>query len=439
MVDRQELDALLIGALYGELSPADEARLAAHLESHPADRSALEGLKTAREAVHESRVFADQAEPPQSLSALLLQEAHRRAPRAKSEPPTEGWLARFLRLFVAHPAMAAAATLVLVVGVAGTMYLRQGKLETAEVSHEVAVAAQAPASTATTPVAAAPTGTPAPSVGDSPGMAAGSAGDVAQVDLAQPRQKAPAAEPAVLSGEQRSEDKPQNYHRAQNAIAFDGMTKEKALAPPPAHASSPARAAGKKATGYLEVQKHDLAPKDLDEGQLAQRDRTVANGPTTRGAANAPSGATSSTIVTAAPMAANAAASPPPPPPQAAPAPKLAKTKPEPPAKPTAEDPALRKQLDQAVKLAQDNKCTESAKVAERIRASSPAFYDQNVAENRELIKPCGAYINAARDSSNELASKRAAKARASSADDTGGAPPAASAPAQATPAPSKK
>ena len=40
MVD-QELDALLVGALYGELGPADEARLAAHLESHPTDRTAL--------------------------------------------------------------------------------------------------------------------------------------------------------------------------------------------------------------------------------------------------------------------------------------------------------------------------------------------------------------------------------------------------------------
>ena len=37
MVDRQDIDALLISALYGELTPADEARLTMHLESHPAD------------------------------------------------------------------------------------------------------------------------------------------------------------------------------------------------------------------------------------------------------------------------------------------------------------------------------------------------------------------------------------------------------------------
>ena len=41
----QDIDALLIGALYGELTPADEARLATHLDSHPGDRGALDDLK----------------------------------------------------------------------------------------------------------------------------------------------------------------------------------------------------------------------------------------------------------------------------------------------------------------------------------------------------------------------------------------------------------
>ncbi|HEY5949504.1 MAG TPA: hypothetical protein VIV40_28615, partial [Kofleriaceae bacterium] len=77
-MDRQDIDALLIGALYGELTPADEARLALHLDSHPTDRGALDDLKSARQAVRESRIFELQLEPPQALSALLLQEAHRR-------------------------------------------------------------------------------------------------------------------------------------------------------------------------------------------------------------------------------------------------------------------------------------------------------------------------------------------------------------------------
>jgi hypothetical protein len=127
MVDRQDIDALLIGALYGELTLADEARLTAHLESHPADRSALAGMTSTRDAVRESRIFQVQLDPPQSVSALLLQEAARRAPRrAPVSEHREGWFQRFVHSFMAHPAMAAAAMLVLVVGVAGTMYLRHG-------------------------------------------------------------------------------------------------------------------------------------------------------------------------------------------------------------------------------------------------------------------------------------------------------------------------
>ena len=122
MADRTDIDALLIGALYGELTPADEARLTAHLESHPADRTALADLTRTREAVRGSRLLAFQAEPPQAISALLLREASRRAPRPQRE--TTGWFQRFTRSFMAHPAMAAAATVVLVASVAGTFYLR---------------------------------------------------------------------------------------------------------------------------------------------------------------------------------------------------------------------------------------------------------------------------------------------------------------------------
>jgi len=123
MADRTDIDALLIGALYGELTPADEARLTAHLESHPADRSALDDLTRTRAAVRDSRILAFQYEPPAAVSALLLQEASRRAPRMQDREAVS-WFQRFVHSFAAHPAMAAAATVVLVLGVAGTLYLR---------------------------------------------------------------------------------------------------------------------------------------------------------------------------------------------------------------------------------------------------------------------------------------------------------------------------
>ena len=57
MLDVQDIDALLIGALYGELTPADEARLAAHLESHPTARTALDDLTHARAVVRNPRIL----------------------------------------------------------------------------------------------------------------------------------------------------------------------------------------------------------------------------------------------------------------------------------------------------------------------------------------------------------------------------------------------
>ncbi len=128
MVDRQDIDALLISALYGELTPADEARLTAHLESHPGDKSALADLTRTRTTVRESRFLTVQLEPPQAVSAMLLQEAtrHRKVAVVAVEPPKESWFQRFVRSFAAHPAMAAAAMLVIVVGFAGVMWMRKG-------------------------------------------------------------------------------------------------------------------------------------------------------------------------------------------------------------------------------------------------------------------------------------------------------------------------
>ena len=124
MLERQEIDALLISSLYGELTPSEETRLAAHLESHPTDKTALAALTSTREAVRESRILTVQLDPPQSISAILLQEAARRAPKQPAEH--EGWFARLARSFMMHPAMAAAAMLVVVIGVATLVNNRKG-------------------------------------------------------------------------------------------------------------------------------------------------------------------------------------------------------------------------------------------------------------------------------------------------------------------------
>jgi hypothetical protein len=123
MLERQDIDALLVGALYGELSPTESTRLEEHLSAHPQDRLVLDGLTRARQALRDSHVLVVQAEPPAAVSALLLQEAARRAPAPREE--RVGFFAK-LAAFLRHPATAAAAVVVLVAGVAGTIYLKNG-------------------------------------------------------------------------------------------------------------------------------------------------------------------------------------------------------------------------------------------------------------------------------------------------------------------------
>ncbi|MBL9017965.1 MAG: hypothetical protein JNL83_27510 [Myxococcales bacterium] len=124
MLERQEIDALLISALYGELTPSEESRLAAHFEAHPADKTALATLTSTRDAVRESRILQVQVDPPPSITTVILQEAARRAPKQQEE--REGWFARLAKAFMAHPAMAAAAMLVVVLGVTTLVNNRKG-------------------------------------------------------------------------------------------------------------------------------------------------------------------------------------------------------------------------------------------------------------------------------------------------------------------------
>jgi hypothetical protein len=295
MADRMDIDALLISALYGELTPADEARLTAHFESHPADRTALADLTHTRTAVRESRILAVQLEPPQSVSALLLQEAARRAPRPARQRDQESWLHRFLRSFTAHPAMAAAMTLVLIVGVASTLYVRRadqfGETPAPAVARGPAspeASSIAPAEPAV-PSAAAPSAAPDPAApgrfGDSEktgnaavagrGAAAGSGSYRVGLDEIAPQTKA-VQEQRLAKQEQRlaKEDAaavPTGRAEPSKFSVADGEGKA-GFAQAPAHAASespPAKRA-KKGAG-IELQRPELQPKDLDDDDDRKR------------------------------------------------------------------------------------------------------------------------------------------------------------------------
>lgn len=447
-MDRQDIDALLIGALYGELTPADEARLAAHLESHPADKTALDDLKSAREQVKQSRIFELQTEPPQAISAVLLQEAARRAPKkVVASEQHESWFHRFVRSFAAHPAMAAAAMLVLVVGVAATLYMKNGNVgyeKTAGQSDEV---------TATTPPVAAPP-VVEPSAKDQ--AAAGSAYQVGLADTQLDRKEQVAE--GKQETEKTAEDKaPERAKVAQAATPATTTAKADSAggleSEPAAHAASKSPAK-KKGTGYLEVETPQQMPKEMDtadnDGEAYGGDRAAQKqaGPSNKFATppggvsggGAPSGVAVGGAATGAANAAPAqpapapqvAAAPPPPPADFAKnAPSKAPAKPSaPPAKTVSKAPApkaeeapveatrgdtdliawAKRQHAAAIAKVKAGDCGAAAALAVSVRSQAYGYYQQNMANDREL-KGCASYIANAVNREEERTSKpKAAK-----------------------------
>jgi hypothetical protein len=377
MVD-QELDALLVGALYGELGPADEARLAAHLESHPIDRTALDDMRTTRKAMADARFFELWFDPPPSVSALLVQEAARRAPR--SEVTGDSWFARFARSFMRHPAMAAAAMLVVVVGVAGTLYMKKGDLAApSSTMHDEAsstVAAGSPPASTVAPMA--------PTVSSSYGSAS-------TVDT-------PTAALASPTGNTRVAD----------GISADVDDKRLALD----RARDQSEVAKKPAADHAIKQSVEVAPKRFEPKELAKDDRGNAladDEPAQpaqqekeqqgyKGKAAPPVPPTSApetsmaTVGTATTGASGGGAA----------------------ANNNAPDQWAADQYERVRSLVVRSRCTDAAAAAAVLEARAPEYYQTNVANDRAL-KDCRSYIAHAVEQQQEARSKAAA-AKASKA-----------------------
>lgn len=427
-MDRQDIDALLIGALYGELTPADEARLTAHLESHPTDRGALDDLKSARLAVRESRIFELQLDPPQAVSALLLQEAHRRAPkRVVKEEESESWFYRFTRSFLAHPAMAAAAMLVLVVGVAGTLYLKKGDQFA---DKELTAADQAATSPALEPSA---TGVMNEASADR-GMLEGAAGSAYRVGL---DDNQPAEQQAT-----EKLDTVAARGDAELAKQQQGVARERDEAKNKKSASIMVDTPRPQPKELPEPRSKGAMPADKRAGndRFGNADGIVGGVGTTSvatgGAGGAPGGPSRN---------APAQASPPPPPAAGAPAPStVAENRAPAPAKPTttatvkqsskkeaekseapSADPAPAKdntlvawakaEHSRTVTLANKGDCAGAAKAAVAVLNRAPDYYSQFMATDR-LLKKCQAYVAAERDA--EAGRKQRAQKRATAADE---------------------
>ncbi|MBA3538732.1 MAG: hypothetical protein H0T79_03825 [Deltaproteobacteria bacterium] len=397
MVDRQDIDALLISALYGELTPADEARLTAHLESHPADRSALEGLTQTRTTVRESRILTFQTDPPQSISALLLQEAARRAPRrvvAKDDNEV-GWFQRFVRSFMAHPAMAAAAMIIVVVGFAGILQSRKGDhFAESTVDSRASVEERAPA-------------------------AAGSSASITHDGSGADGYNALSNEQGTL--EERQEKRDQGV--ATGAADRDSFRVDLA---PETKPSAPSPKKGR--PSGIEVQTPGPAPKELADAKAKQEPTKVAPKLAKPSITKQPTADDSE-------LAYGGDSPAPPPPAQNAPglvggaagpnrnAPVVA----TPPQndksvarsvtseKEKAIEPTLlawaKDKHARASKLATAGNCREAATVVSEIATRAPDYYNQSVAADRAL-KQCIQYINDAREKDAERSNKSRAQKR---------------------------
>lgn len=451
MADRPDIDALLIGALYGELTPADEARLTAHLESHPADRTALDNLTRTRAAIRESRILVTLLEPPQSLSALLLQEAARRAPRSS---PTESWFQRFVRAFAAHPAMAAAATLVLVVGVAGLLYMRNSDPFSAPQAERAAVpmsataneekaAASAPSaagSAALPPAAdnsivAAPEGV---SDGKAPPSNKAYRADVAD-ELATPTKAAPARLAKGGIEVHRDDPMPKDFDDSVVARSRAGLSKESPSSggaggtgavlgqAPAATAAAPQPATPMQAAASPE---EPSSPPLGASGDLISARNLGADKPVTAPAPAAIPKPAPATVTSASDAEPEAEAKPS----------KLAKKRaPRDEAKselpPSDEQVVLgwaQRQRDQVIAYVRANNCRAAAAAATEVYNRAPDYYASNIAADRS-IKPCATYLTNERESVDR---KRAAAKRTNADEPAASKIPSAAAPA---PSPSRK
>ncbi len=328
----------LVALLYGELDSEQAARTGARVDADPALAARLGEMRRVRELFS----AMEDEEPPGRLTAQLMAEAARSAPQARAAAARReaGIWARFiswLQPLVERPALAAAASLVLVAGVAGVLYMKKGEELTSTTPASTPVSEQPPPA-ATGEGAAEP---PAPPVAtaipaDSTGadMNAQDEGVIAGAEPA--KQRAPTREVA----------------RRKQAPGGQATNKNKEMA----YDKAPAKPTVKSGTVY-----------GLSEQEMVPREEPAAGGgaaPSTPAAGDAEQKKADD-----APMPEPAPQTPPPP----APATKSA---------PRPDAPTLHKR---AIDAALDHRCDEVRSLAGQVRAADPSYYAKTFSPDKRL------------------------------------------------------
>jgi hypothetical protein len=357
--------------------------------------------------------------------------------------------------FVAHPAMAAAATLVVVVGVAGVVYLRRGGEHLMEAPSSAIASSADETASRTVPLsssAPAPAPPPATEPAPPPPAAAVPAPEViggGYVDRGSPGAGSSgyrvglSEEAKARDVRSRDEvDKGADADRERVALRREGERADPLgkVAPFDGAPAKQKRPAG------IELRTPELQPKDLSESKLAKKDSGKRESaqpyaaddtspPAADQVARAPapqSGAAGAAAPAPAPLRS------PPPRPQATTRAQLdgvpgnavngpsyrfgdAKNKSAAAGKPadekTGDDPALfgwaRKQHDQVLAAVGAGECRKAATAAVEIYNRTPGYFAANVVNDRS-VRPCLPYITSERQrEDNSRAAKRANAAEA--------------------------
>ena len=326
----------LVGLLYGELDAEQAARTGARVEADPAQAARLGDMRRVRELFS----AMEDEEPPSRLTAQLMAEAARSAPQARSAaaPAEAGIWARFvswLQPLVQRPALAAAASLVLVAGVAGVLYMRKGEELTSTTP------ASTPVSEATPPAATSE------SAAEPPPVTAATPADTAEVTVGDQDEGADRGGAAPAEAPKPTRE----VARRKQAPGGQAANQKKAMS----YDKAPAKPTVKSGTVY-----------GLSEQEMVPREEPAAGG----GAAPATGAAEQQKKADDAPIAQPAPA------PQAPPPPADSKTPPRPDAQ------TLHKR---AIDAALDHRCDEVRSLAGQVRAADPSYYAKTFSPDKRL------------------------------------------------------